>query len=44
LQNTEIKKKSFFYPAKTAFALSNIDDKNGAVMLQNSAAKKRSYV
>ncbi|MFT7334399.1 MAG: UDP-N-acetylmuramyl-tripeptide synthetase [Porticoccaceae bacterium] len=37
-------KKSFFDKLpKTAFALSNIDDKNGAVMLQNSAAKKRSY-
>jgi len=28
---------------KTAFAISNIDDKNGAVMLQNTIAKKRTY-
>ncbi len=28
---------------KTAFALSNIDDKNGAVMLQNTVAKKLTY-
>ena len=37
-------KKSFFdnFP-KTAFALSNIDDKNGQVMLQNTVAKKLTY-
>ncbi len=37
-------KKMFFdnLPA-TAFALTNIDDKNGAVMLQNSKAKKHTY-
>lgn len=37
-------KKSFFdnFP-KTAFALSNIDDKNGQVMLQNTVAKKLPY-
>ena len=28
---------------KTAFALSNIDDKNGQVMLQNTVAKKCTY-
>tara|TARA_R110001583_G_scaffold93517_1_gene236443 strand:+ start:7675 stop:9138 length:1464 start_codon:yes stop_codon:yes gene_type:complete len=37
-------KKSFFDELpKTAFALVNIDDKNGAVMLQNTKAKKYSY-
>ncbi|KIA97133.1 UDP-N-acetylmuramoylalanyl-D-glutamate--2,6-diaminopimelate ligase [Flavobacterium sp. KMS] len=37
-------KKSFFDSLpKTAFALSNIDDKNGPVMLQNTVAKKRTY-
>lgn len=37
-------KKSFFDALpKTAFALSNIDDKNGQVMLQNTAAKKLTY-
>lgn len=37
-------KKSFFDNLpKTAFALSNIDDKNGQVMLQNTAAKKMTY-
>lgn len=37
-------KKGFFdeLPA-TAFAITNIDDKRGAVMLQNTAAKKLSY-
>ncbi len=37
-------KKSFFDSLpKSAFALVNIDDKNGAVMLQNTIAKKQSY-
>ena len=37
-------KKSFFDELpKTAFALVNIDDKNGAVMLQNTEAKKYTY-
>ncbi|MWB95248.1 UDP-N-acetylmuramoyl-L-alanyl-D-glutamate--2,6-diaminopimelate ligase [Flavobacterium sp. GA093] len=37
-------KKSFFDSLpKTAFALSNIDDKNGAVMMQNTVARKRTY-
>jgi UDP-N-acetylmuramoyl-L-alanyl-D-glutamate--2,6-diaminopimelate ligase len=37
-------KKSFFDSLpKTAFVLTNIDDKNGAVMLQNTAAKKLTY-
>jgi UDP-N-acetylmuramoyl-L-alanyl-D-glutamate--2,6-diaminopimelate ligase len=37
-------KKSFFDELpKTAFALTNIDDKNGSVMLQNTKALKKSY-
>jgi len=37
-------KKSFFDKLpKTAFALTNIDDKNGEIMLQNTQAKKISY-
>lgn len=37
-------KKSFFDKLpKTAFALVNIDDKNGLVMLQNTQAKKYTY-
>ncbi|BFM43733.1 UDP-N-acetylmuramoyl-L-alanyl-D-glutamate--2,6-diaminopimelate ligase [Flavobacterium sp. CFS9] len=37
-------KKSFFDSLpKTAFVLSNIDDKNGAVMLQNTVARKFTY-
>ena len=37
-------KKSFFDKLpKTAFALSNIDDKNGLVMMQNTVAKKMTY-
>ncbi len=37
-------KKQFFDKLKPeAFALTNIDDKNGNVMLQNTAAEKRGY-
>jgi UDP-N-acetylmuramoyl-L-alanyl-D-glutamate--2,6-diaminopimelate ligase len=37
-------KKSFFDSLpKTAFALTNLDDKNGNVMLQNTKARKRTY-
>jgi UDP-N-acetylmuramoyl-L-alanyl-D-glutamate--2,6-diaminopimelate ligase len=37
-------KKGFFDQLpKTAFALTNTDDKNGKVMLQNTAARKESY-
>ncbi|MFV8341641.1 UDP-N-acetylmuramoyl-L-alanyl-D-glutamate--2,6-diaminopimelate ligase [Flavobacterium sp. XS2P39] len=39
----DVKKSFFDNLPKTAFALSNIDDKNGQVMLQNTAAKKRTY-
>ena len=37
------KKKLFDHLPKSAFALTNADDKNGKVMLQNTAAKKRSF-
>lgn len=37
-------KKSFFDSLpKSAFALTNLDDKNGTIMLQNTKAKKKSY-
>ncbi len=37
-------KKAFFDGlSKEAFALTNLDDKNGEVMLQNTKAKQRSY-
>ncbi|MGB5379008.1 UDP-N-acetylmuramoyl-L-alanyl-D-glutamate--2,6-diaminopimelate ligase, partial [Muriicola sp.] len=39
----DAKKKLFDDLPKTAFALSNIDDKNGLVMLQNTRAKKYTY-
>ncbi|WP_269226227.1 UDP-N-acetylmuramoyl-L-alanyl-D-glutamate--2,6-diaminopimelate ligase [Flavobacterium eburneipallidum] len=39
----DVKKSFFDHLPKTAFALSNIDDKNGAVMLQNTTAKKLTY-
>ncbi|WP_396181102.1 UDP-N-acetylmuramoyl-L-alanyl-D-glutamate--2,6-diaminopimelate ligase, partial [Flavobacterium sp.] len=39
----DVKKSFFDHLSKTAFAISNIDDKNGEVMLQNTLAKKRTY-
>jgi UDP-N-acetylmuramoyl-L-alanyl-D-glutamate--2,6-diaminopimelate ligase len=39
----DIKKSFFDGLPKTAFALTNLDDKNGTYMLQNTAAKKYSY-
>ncbi len=39
----DVKKSFFDYLPKTAFALTNSDDKNGPVMLQNTLAKKRTY-
>lgn len=39
----DVKKLFFDSLPKTAFALSNIDDKNGPVMLQNTIARKRTY-
>ena len=39
----DVKKLFFDQLPKEAFALSNIDDKNGLVMFQNTAAKKYTY-
>ncbi|MCW8980498.1 UDP-N-acetylmuramoyl-L-alanyl-D-glutamate--2,6-diaminopimelate ligase [Altibacter sp.] len=39
----DVKKKFFDQLPKSAFALVNIDDKNGTVMLQNTPAKKYTY-
>jgi len=39
----DVKKRFFDELPKTAFALTNVDDKNGEVMLQNTKAKKVSY-
>lgn len=39
----DAKKKFFDDLPKNAFALTNADDKNGAVMLQNTKAEKRTY-
>jgi len=39
----DAKKKFFDGLPQSAFALTNLDDKNGAVMLQNTRAKKLSY-
>lgn len=39
----DVKKSFFDHLPKTAFVLSNIDDKNGQVMLQNTVAKKLTY-
>lgn len=39
----DVKKKFFDDLPKDAFALSNMDDKNGLVMLQNTIAKKYTY-
>ena len=39
----DVKKRFFDQLPKSAFALTNVDDKNGVVMLQNTKAKKVSY-
>lgn len=39
----DVKKAFFDFLPKTAFALSNSDDKNGTLMLQNTKAKKLTY-
>ena len=39
----DVKKSFFDNLPKSAFVLSNIDDKNGSVMIQNTVAKKRTY-
>lgn len=39
----EVKKRFFDHLPKSAFALTNVDDKNGEVMVQNTSARKRTY-
>jgi UDP-N-acetylmuramoyl-L-alanyl-D-glutamate--2,6-diaminopimelate ligase len=39
----DVKKSFFDHLPKTAFSLSNIDDKNGQIMLQNTQARKLTY-
>jgi UDP-N-acetylmuramoyl-L-alanyl-D-glutamate--2,6-diaminopimelate ligase len=39
----DVKKSFFDHLPKTAFALTNIDDKNGIVMFQNTYARKLTY-
>ena len=39
----DVKKSFFDHLPKSAFALTNIDDKNGLVMIQNTAARKLTY-
>jgi len=39
----DVKKSFFDHLAPTAFALSNVDDKNGVIMLQNTRARKLTY-
>ena len=39
----DVKKSFFDHLSKSAFALTNIDDKNGVVMLQNTPARKLTY-
>jgi UDP-N-acetylmuramoyl-L-alanyl-D-glutamate--2,6-diaminopimelate ligase len=39
----DVKKSFFDNLSKSAFAITNIDDKNGLVMLQNTKAKKLTY-
>ena len=43
LEYRDVKKSFFDNLPKTAFAIANIDDKNGRVMLQNTVASKRTY-
>ena len=39
----DVKKSFFDHLPKTAFVLTNVDDKNGLVMLQNTQARKLTY-
>lgn len=39
----DVKKSFFDHLPKSAFALTNVDDKNGALMLQNTNARKLTY-
>ncbi len=43
LEYRNVKKQFFDYLPDNAFALTNIDDKNGDVMLQNTKARKYTY-
>jgi UDP-N-acetylmuramoyl-L-alanyl-D-glutamate--2,6-diaminopimelate ligase len=43
LEYRDVKKSFFDNLPKTAFAITNIDDKNGLVMLQNTIASKKTY-
>jgi UDP-N-acetylmuramoyl-L-alanyl-D-glutamate--2,6-diaminopimelate ligase len=43
LEYRDVKKSFFDYLPKTAFALTNVDDKNGLLMMQNTAARKLTY-
>lgn len=43
LEYRNVKKSFFDNLSKDAFALTNVDDKNGMVMLQNCKAEKRTY-
>jgi len=43
LEYRNVKKAFFDHLPAEAFALTNIDDKNGAVMLQNTSAKRLTY-
>ncbi len=43
LEYRDVKKLFFDSLPKNAFALTNVDDKNGEVMLQNTKAEKKSY-
>lgn len=43
LEYRNVKKAFFDYLPSTAFAITNIDDRNGTVMLQNTKAKKYTY-
>lgn len=39
----DVKKSFFDFLPKTAFAITNADDKNGSIMLQNTKARKLTY-
>lgn len=43
LEYRDVKKSFFNQLSKEAFAITNVDDKNGEVMLQNTKAKKITY-
>ena len=43
LEYLNVKKRFFDFLPKGSFALANIDDKNGLVMMQNTKAKKQTY-